>query len=229
MRYIVIDLEMHPLPEEYQFEKNICKNETIEIGAVMLNDSFAETGEFQSLVRPEYCREIYPRYERLTGLNYEKLQGEELFAEVFHRFCTWCREGGDAFQVMAWSDSDFWQLIHEICLKRVDLSDVEKEMMISWRDFQKEFGRIIRKKEQISLDRALYYADLSFCGKRHSALWDARNTANLFRKTRKQKNREKIAEKAKTMLVKDPLTVTLGDLFPFDAAVCQQKMVGKKQ
>jgi len=52
MRYIVVDLEMHPLPNKYKFEKTICKNETIEIGAVMLDSGLRlQTGRIPCLLR----------------------------------------------------------------------------------------------------------------------------------------------------------------------------------
>ena len=35
MRKVFVDLEMCPIPKEYAAEKETCKLETIEIGAVM--------------------------------------------------------------------------------------------------------------------------------------------------------------------------------------------------
>lgn len=214
MKYIVIDLEMHPLPNKYKYEKNICKTETIEIGAVMLDDQLNEIGEFKSLVKPKYCETIYPKYEKMTGISTQMLQHADSFETAFHRFARWCKWDEDT-QIIAWSDSDFWQFIHEICLKQVELEQQEKEMMNSWRDFQKEFGAILGKSCQISLDLAMLYADVAFTGNRHDALWDSRNTAQLFRCTRTEEDRNRVADRAESLFMTDPLAFSLGEVYNF--------------
>lgn len=216
MRYIVIDLEMHPLPNKYKNEKNICKNETIEIGAVMLDEEFNEISEFKSLVKPKYCEKIYPKYEKMTGISTQMLQHADTFDTAFHQFARWCRWDGDT-QIIAWSDTDFGQFIHEICLKQVELDQQEKEMMSSWRDFQKEFGAILGKPYQISLDMAMLYADVSFSGHRHDAVWDSRNTAQLFRRTRTEEDRIRVARRAESLFMTDPLGVSLGEMYNFSS------------
>ena len=50
-----------------------------------------------------------------------------------------------------------------------------------WADFQKIFTRAVGLKRELSLEQAVNIADISFEGHQHDALWDARNTAELFR------------------------------------------------
>jgi len=38
MRYIILDLEMNRIAERYREERQVCKMEVIEIGAVVLNE-----------------------------------------------------------------------------------------------------------------------------------------------------------------------------------------------
>ena len=47
MRKIFVDLEMCPILKEYATEKEICKLETIEIGAVMLDEEGKEIASFK--------------------------------------------------------------------------------------------------------------------------------------------------------------------------------------
>ena len=50
-----------------------------------------------------------------------------------------------------------------------------------WADFQKIFTRAVGLKRELSLEQAVNIADISFEGHQHDALWDARNTAELYR------------------------------------------------
>ena len=47
MRKIFVDLEMCPVPKEYKAEREVCKLETIEIGAVMLDGEGKEIASFK--------------------------------------------------------------------------------------------------------------------------------------------------------------------------------------
>lgn len=58
MKYIVVDLEMNPIAKKYADKAAICKNEIIEIGAVLLDENFQEISSFMTYVRPEYNSEI---------------------------------------------------------------------------------------------------------------------------------------------------------------------------
>ena len=50
-----------------------------------------------------------------------------------------------------------------------------------WADFQKIFTRAVGLKRELSLEQAVNIADINFEGHQHDALWDARNTAELYR------------------------------------------------
>ena len=54
MNYIIVDFEMNPVAGEYKEERKICRSEIIEIGAVILDESFLVLGEFKTLVKPQY-------------------------------------------------------------------------------------------------------------------------------------------------------------------------------
>ena len=67
MKYVIVDLEMNPVSDEYPNERKVSKLETIQIGAVLLDEKYQEIGSFVTLVKPEYNIRIQKRYEKLTG------------------------------------------------------------------------------------------------------------------------------------------------------------------
>ena len=53
MKYIIVDLEMNPVSNEYPNERKVSRLETIQIGAVLLDEKYQEIGSFVTLVKPE--------------------------------------------------------------------------------------------------------------------------------------------------------------------------------
>ena len=66
MRYIIMDLEMNRIADRYRMERQVCKMEVIEIGAVVLNEAYQEIGSFKTLVKPRYNDVIEKKYEKLV-------------------------------------------------------------------------------------------------------------------------------------------------------------------
>ena len=180
MKHIVMDIEMNKVKKNSEAGL-ICSNETIEIGAVMLDENFREISSFQVSVKPEYNDRIIPSITRLTGITTEMVSDAPRFNEAFRMFSDWCRSAGDAFKIYSWSDTDFNQISKEMILKQYDKNPSEEAMMAEpWSDFQKEFDTHLGFEKQLSLSTALEMADIDFAGRKHSALDDARNTAELL-------------------------------------------------
>ena len=196
MKYVVVDFEMNPLPKKMKQVREICQQEIIEIGAVMLDDDWQEIDAYKSLVKPEYNPQIAPYFANLTGITTDMLAGADTFKTAFEKFAGWCAGCQDAFTVIAWSESDYQQFSSELQLKEPEAEPKLECLMGDWYDFQKEFSDIVKEK-----------------------LWDAKNTADLYRMTRSEEKRNRIAENAKTMFVSEPLTSSLGDLFNFASLV----------
>ena len=111
MRKIFVDLEMCPIPKKYAAEKEICKLETIEIGAVMLDEDGKETASFKEYVKPAYATEIPGHIEKLTGIRYSIVSEAASFREVLKRFTDWC--GAADYTIFSWSDNDLLQILQE--------------------------------------------------------------------------------------------------------------------
>ena len=54
MNYLVIDLEMCKVPRDYRSKRYKYANETIQIGAVLLDEEFKRIGTLSQFVHPEH-------------------------------------------------------------------------------------------------------------------------------------------------------------------------------
>ena len=175
MAWVFMDLEMKPVERQYRHQWDICRQEVIEFGAVKLGEDLSEVDSFRQLVKPVYGL-IPPRYEKLTGISNDMVAEAPDFETVLNRFAAWC---ADAETVFAWSGSDLDQLQGEVKMKQIGfpLASLSEK----WADFQKIFTRAVGLKRELSLEQAVNIANINFEGHQHDALWDARNTAELFR------------------------------------------------
>ena len=175
MAWVFMDLEMKPVDKQFRRERDICRQEVIEFGAVKLGEDMTETDSFRALVKPAFG-EIPPRYAQLTGITNDMVAEAPDFETVLGQFAAWCE---DAETVYAWSGSDLDQLRGEVKMKGIDFP--LEALAGKWADFQKIFTRAVGLKRELSLEQAVNIANINFEGHQHDALWDARNTAELFR------------------------------------------------
>ena len=175
MAWVFMDLEMKPVDRQFRRQWDVCRQEVIEFGAVKLGEDLSEIDSFRVLVKPVYG-EIPPRYARLTGITNDMVADAAVFETALKDFAAWC---DDAETVYAWSGSDLDQLRGEVKMKGIDFP--LDQLAGKWADFQKIFTRAVGLKRELSLEQAVNIADINFEGHQHDALWDARNTAELYR------------------------------------------------
>lgn len=216
MNYIIVDFEMNPVAGEYKEEKKICRSEIIEIGAVVMDESFMVLGEFKTLVKPQYNVSIYKRYETLTGITTQMVDGAPTFATAYEMFVNWCESYGNDYEVYAWSENDYNQLTAEMRLKKYEKADKMRPLK-RWFDFQKEYTEKIGLERIISLEKALNYAGIEFEGHMHDALCDAKNTAELFAIVRNEERCNEVLQKVMDVLKPKEMSSALGDMFDFAA------------
>ena len=207
MKHVVVDLEMNNVEKESMARK-ICSMETIEIGAVMLDDDLKEISSFRTYVKPEYNDVIAPKIARLTGITMEMVEEAPVFGEALKAFTDWCREAQD----------DVGQIKKEITLKEYSIAESEKDLLQKpWSDFQHEFDTYLGFERHLSLKMALEMAGVDFRGKEHDALDDARNTAELLHIFRDEKLFDQTLRKIKDVMEPSSIGSTLGDLIDFSA------------
>ena len=216
MKRIFVDFEMHPVAKQYKEVRKTCKNEIIEIGALMLDEYLEEVSSFKLYVKPEYTSKIYARISELTGITQNMVAGAEHFNSAITKFVAWCGQFGNDYKVYSWSGSDFSQFTSEIVLKETEVTLEIEWMLTNWEDFQKDYCELIEVETPISLEKALCTIGQAFLGKMHDALWDARNTAELFILAQ---NKDELIEMIDTIEEKmnhtEQAIFTLGDIFNF--------------
>ena len=215
MHYVVLDIEMHPIEKKYTEERKICVMETIELGAVALDDKYNPVDEKKIYVHPDFCSELQNRYVDMTGITESMLSTAPHFSEAIADFFGWCLGFDDDVEILAWSNSDRHQIVSEMKLKQYVPDEREKKLIDGWKDFQKEFTKLIGGGDVPRLDKAMDYAGLPFEGKQHDALNDARNTAQLVILARTDANT--LRESAYARQKRDSGGCTLADIFDFSA------------
>lgn len=215
MKHVVVDLEMNKIRQKSE-ARRICTQETIEIGAVMLDDNLQEVASFRTYVKPEYNDGIDRKISRLTGITDEMGMNAPLFNDAFRMFTNWCLGTGDDVTIYAWSDSDFNQIRKEMILKEYQISDSEEVLVNNeWADFQQEFDAHLGFERQLSLKMALDMAGIDFEGREHDALDDARNTAELLQIFRDKDLFETTLRKIKEAMEPTPIGCSIGDMIDF--------------
>lgn len=210
MNKIFIDLEMHPIPQIHKEERTICTQETIEIGAVMLNEANEEISSFCEFVHPVFVTKIYSKFRKLTGITTEDIENAAPLSDVLPRFIEWC---GTSYEIYSWSDSDIWQIMNETRLKNLQDMKGLSYMLNHWKDFQQDFCDLLHLEKVLNLGRAVTLAGLDFSGREHDGLADARTTSRLYVESRDSKSFDRLRR-----LVIDAFaghTFTMGDMFDF--------------
>lgn len=210
MKYAVLDLEMCTVPKGYRKFGFKYRQETIQIGAVLLDENYEIIDEFNSYVKPEYGV-IDGFIQNLTGISQHDVAAAPCFEEAMEAFLDWLP--ADDVRCVSWSNSDPKQIIHEAFEK--DFDDERLEIIFAnWIDCQKTFGQKMDRKKSYSLEEALFISNIAPEGRAHNGLVDAANTATLFAKleTEPDYRLNEWYETARKEDV-DHLSFCMGDLF----------------
>ncbi len=210
MKYAVLDLEMCMVPKEIRKYGYKYRQETIQIGAVLLDDNYEVIDEFNTYVKPEYGW-IDDFIEKLTGISQHDVAEAPSFEEALEAFLDWLP--ADDVRCVSWSDSDPKQIIHEAFAKGIE-DDRLEIIFANWIDCQKTFGQKMDRKKSYSLEDALFISNIAPEGRAHNGLVDAANTATLFTKleTEPDYRLNEWYETARKEDV-DHLSFCIGDLF----------------
>lgn len=180
-QYVIVDLEMCRVPFSKKTEQYPCRNEIIEIGAVLVNEKLETVDTFKTYVAPEFG--VLDDYiQKLTGITNYDLENAPTLCKALERFTEWLPENAI---LVSWSDNDEYQMSEEIYYKYIDIPELEK-CFDNWEDCQREFGQRMKTSKVYKLSEALAIADLEYDENIHDALVDARNTALLFIKMKNE-------------------------------------------
>lgn len=210
-RYVIVDLEMCKVPQARRSASYKWSQETIQIGAVAVDERFEIVSEFCEYVHPEYGY-IDHTIRNLTGICGYDVKEAKGIAEVLKAFTDWIPD--DAVCV-SWSNSDELQIRHEIESKDIHIKKLDR-LLDNWQDCQRQFAEKLNSNRQYRLSEALIVANIIYEDGAHDGLVDARNTAMLFIKMKKEPvlQLNKYYNTAREGGANKGLGVTLGDLFP---------------
>lgn len=180
MNYLVIDLEMCRVPRDYRSKRYKYASETIQIGAVLLDEEFKRIGTLSQFVHPEYGVIDY-FIENLTGIKNSQVKHAPRLQEALVHMLNWI--GDREYKVYAWSESDRAQILHEIKAKNIVDGRIASFMEESrWVDYQDIFMKRYKMDRKMSLEEALGRAEIDPEGRFHDGLNDAVNTGLLIEK-----------------------------------------------
>ncbi len=181
--YVIVDLEMCNVPDCRKCKAFHWGNELIQIGAVMLDDSFEISDQFMTFVSPQFG--VIDKFiERLTGISRRDVSGAPSTRDALELFAAWLPE--DAILV-SWSENDELQIRRELRGKSIAIPGFDTYLE-TWEDCQKTFGEKMDSHRSYKLSEALLMADIEADDGAHDALVDAKNTARLFAKMKREKN-----------------------------------------
>ena len=181
MKYIFVDFEMQKIDKIHKEKRAICKQEIIEIGAIMLDEDYNEISTFKKYVKPAYSEHISRNITELTGITDNYLFCQKDIAFEIEEFAKWCLSYDDDITVYAWSENDLKQINEEFQLKGIEFSDNMKKLVSNWVDLQAEYDKAVGAERPTSLSKALESIGIYFQGHMHDALDDSRNTATIFK------------------------------------------------
>lgn len=208
-QYVVIDLEMCKVERNKTTKEYPWSQETIQIGAALINEEGDIIDTFNTYVRPRFGM-VDNFIENLTGITAKDVLKAPDISEALDCFLSWAP--GDT-EIVSWSDSDLAQIVHEIQGKGIVHINIE-EINNRWLDCQKMFSDKVGNERCYSLEEALILADVYQEGRAHDGLQDAINTARLFAKiiSDSEFKLNEYYSNARTD-EEEHLSFTMGDLF----------------
>lgn len=177
---VVIDLEMCRVPKTTE---SFLALETIQIGAVLLDEEFNILSKFNQYVHPEYGV-LDGFIKHLTGINYSQIKKDTAkdFRESVESLIDWI--GDKNYKIWTWSANDYHQLSHELKAKKIKTAKIDEFMLEErWIDYQDLFIKKYEFDNPIKLKDALSFGEIDIEGRLHDGLDDALNTASLIHRT----------------------------------------------
>ena len=153
MKYVFVDFEMSKIGKAFPEQRKVWSMEIVEIGAVMLDESFVEISAFKRYVKPEYARHINTTIYNLTGIDDYFLSGCKGIEEELEAFAKWCLSEGEDVIVYAWSESDLNQILKEYELKNLTPGEALEKVIRVWKDLQLEYDEAVGNTKPTALHR----------------------------------------------------------------------------
>lgn len=146
-------------------------NETIEIGAVMI-DSGEEISSFDAFVKPKIHPILSDFCKNLTSIEQEDVDGAFPFPDIFEKFVEWC---GDC-HLWSWGLYDRNQLERDALLHGGSTSF----LLGCHYNLKEEFSRRRNIRRKYGMKKAMHLCGIPMTGTHHRGIDDARNISKIF-------------------------------------------------
>ncbi len=174
MHHIIFDLEATCWDQHDRQD-----NETIEIGAVMVDDAGRTLSEFQTFVKPIRYPQLSAFCTKLTSIQQADVDDAPYFYEAQRQFRAWIGEG--AYVLCSWGFYDRRQLEQDCALHNLAADWVTPHVSL-----KHQHAELRKVRRALGMDRAMEFEGLSLEGTHHRGIDDARNIAKIFVKYRGQ-------------------------------------------
>lgn len=151
--------------------------ETIEIGAIKLNDYGEVVGVFSQFIRPIINPTLSVFCKQLTSIEQEEVDRANTFPEVVEDFQDWAEIYDEDYLLCSWGNFDRKMLISDCQLHKM-----EHDWVMSHINLKRQYQEIKRHKAPRGLKKAIHAEGFEFTGIHHRGISDAENLAKLFHK-----------------------------------------------
>ncbi len=181
MTYIIVDLEWNQSPLGKGSENEKLPFEIIEIGAVKVREQDEILDEYHSYIKPKIYKELHFKTKEILSITTSDLIQARSFEDVIKDFFSWC---GEDYSFCTWGSMDLTELQRN--LQYYNLLDLLPGP-IHYYDVQKLFAlQYEGVKNPHTLEYAVDFLEIKKDGAFHSAIDDARYTAQIFLRTKKE-------------------------------------------
>lgn len=169
MRYVVVDLEASCWEAAWARHRM----ETIEIGAVRLDEDFAVVNEFDEFVRPVVVPRLSSFCRRLTSITQEQVDAADTFPSVFAQFLRWI--GPEPYRLVTWGVFDLDQIGRDCERHGVPFPTELADRHLNLKSTFTKWTRVKRAGVREALD----VLGIAHVGREHRGIDDARNIARI--------------------------------------------------
>jgi len=169
MNYIIFDLEA-----TCWTDSKGRQNETIEIGAVLINKKKEIVKEFEKFIKPKVNPELSDFCKELTSISQENVDNADSFDVVIEEFKNWINID-EKYILCSWGKYDKKQFTVDSELHNLPVKWLKHHISI-----KHQYYKFKKLKRPVGMMQALRFENLSLDGIHHRGIDDARNIAKIF-------------------------------------------------
>lgn len=175
MNFIVYDLEATC----WEGSPASLRQETIEIGAILLDEYGEIESAFQSFVRPVVNQVLSPFCSQLTSISQIDVNRAGRFPEVLSDFQRWAEMDDEEYLLCSWGNFDKKLLVLDC-----ELHDLDSEWLDQHINLKQQYHEFKKLRQPRGLRASVIAEGFEFNGTHHRAIDDAENLAQIFIKYR---------------------------------------------